>query len=193
MGVNVSVRGRMELQQKVAHLGPAVRKAGARRLAEIGEHLATYAKEHFSDNGLHARSGDLRRSEQAMPVKQFTDRIQGGMMASQSLPYGPIQEYGGVIRAKNSTYLTIPMEEVMTASGVARFSAGEAEGEGYHTFVRNHILFGIKDGVLYPLFVLVPSVTIPPRPFVGPVLEANRAYIEQQLHAAVSEGIKEAH
>jgi len=193
MSITISMRGKMELQAKIAHMSPSIRKAAKKRLGIIGEHLASYAKKHFSDSGLHVRTGDLRRSEQAMPVEETMHGVKGGMMASQKLPYGPIQEFGGVIRAKNATYLTIPMEEALTSAGVARFSAGEAEAAGYRTFVHNHMIFGVKDGVLYPLFYLVPSVTIPARPYVGPVRDANRVYIEEQLKQAVSEGIREAH
>jgi hypothetical protein len=47
--------------------------------------------------------------------------------------------------------------------------------------VRNGIIFGVKDGQLYPLFILVTSVTLKPHPFVGPTLDANRDWIVDRI------------
>jgi hypothetical protein len=158
----------------------------------ISQHLATHAREHFEEFGLHVRTGDLRRSESALPTTEDSAGVHGGMLASQSLPYGPIQEFGGTIFPTHGQYLTIPLDEALTEAGVGRFTAREAEDAGYKTFIRGHIIYGVKDGILYPLFYLVPFVVIPPTPFVTPVLKANQEFVERELQAAVSEGIKDS-
>lgn len=191
--VTLTLQGNRQLTAKVGHLSGAILERGARALGTIGERLATYGRTHFPDNGLHVRSGDLRRSMNAMPVEKTLHGLRGGMLASQGLPYGPIQEFGGIIKPVNGTYLTIPLDEAVTSAGVARFSAPEAEAAGYKTFVRGRVIYGIKDGILYPLFALVTQVVIPARPFVGPTLAANKAFIENTLKKAVDEAIKESH
>jgi hypothetical protein len=190
---NIQLRGDKQLSARLGRLSPAIRQAARKHLAVIGENLATYGKTvAWEESGLKVRTGDLRRSMAAMPVTENEHGLQGGMLAGQGLAYGPIQEYGGIIRAKNVTFLTIPLDEALTASGVARFSARDAEAAGYRTFVRNHIIYGVKDGVLYPLFLLVPSVTIPATHFAGRILAPNRTMIERELKQAVDEGIHES-
>jgi hypothetical protein len=183
--MNITLQGGRQLSARLSSIGPAVRANARKELPIIGEHLATYGREHFEDSGLHVRSGDLRRSMAAMPVEEDSHGLRGGMIAGQGLPYGRIQEEGGTIVPKNGQYLTIPIGEALTSAGVARFAAPDAEAEGYKTFVRNNIIFGVKDGQLFPLFILVTSVTIPARPFVGPTLDANRDWIVERLQKYV--------
>ena len=190
--MQITVQGGKRIQAKLKSMDPAIRAEARRELGIIGEHLATYGREHFEESGLHVRSGDLRRSMAMMPVVEDSRGLKGGMLASQGLPYGPAQEFGATILPRTSTYLTIPLDEALTAAGVARFSARDAEAAGYKTFFRGKIMYGVKDGQLFPLFVLVPQVMILPRPFAGPTLDANRAWIEKRLKGAVDAGIKGA-
>jgi hypothetical protein len=189
---SVSMTGSRELIARLGKVSPQIREASRRSLALIGERLASYGKTTaWDESGLHVRTGDLRRTEAAMPVEETPRGLRGGMIASQSLPYGPIQDQGGVIRAVNATYLTIPLDEALTPSGVAKFGARDAEAAGYTTFVRNHIIFGIKGGVLYPLFLLVPSVIIPASHFVSRILQPNIPMIERTLKQGIDEAIRE--
>lgn len=188
--VTVELKGNREMIARLQILGPEIRRAARPHMDQISQHLATYAREHFEDSGLHVRTGDLRRSEAALPTTEDERGVYGGMVASQGLPYGPAQEFGATIFPVNAQFLTIPLDEALTAAGVPRFSAREAEDAGYKTFIRGRIIYGLKDGILYPLFLLVSSVTIPARPFVGPVLKANQSYVEEELQKAVADGIK---
>lgn len=190
--INYSIQGKDSLAAKVKNLSPAIRAAGRKKLAIIGEHLATDGREHFEDSGLHVRSGDFRRSFASMAVEENEHGLTGGMIVGQGLPYPPAQEFGATITPKNAAHLAIPLEGALTTSGVPRFAPRDAEAAGYRTFVRGKILYGTKDGELVPLFVLVDSVTIPPRPTVGPTLDRNKAWIERELLDAVNEGMKEA-
>lgn len=188
--MNVTIEGAKRVSVRLANLGPNIRTLGRRELGLIGEHLGTYYREHFEDSGLHVRSGDMKRSGTAMPVEEDANSLRGGLLVGQGLPYAPMQEFGGTIVPVRAQFLTIPIGEALTPSGVARFSAPEAESAGYKTFVRGHILYGVKDGQLYPLFILATSVTIPARPTAGPTLDANRTWIEGRLKNVVDEAIK---
>lgn len=188
--MNVTFEGGKRISARLQNVGPSIRTLGRRELGLIGEHLATYGRAHFEDSGLHARSGDLKRSITAMPVEEDANGLRGGMLAGQGLPYAPMQENGGEIFPTKGSALTIPLEAVLTSAGVPRFTAPEAEAEGYKTFVRGRIIYGTKDGQLYPLFLLVGSVIIPDRPFAGPTLDANRRWVEDRLKVVVDESIR---
>lgn len=93
---------------------------------------------------------------------------------SNSVPYAVIHQFGGIVRAVKSKYLTIPLPAMKTASGVARMSARQAI-ESRKTFFGkskngNLILFenrpktnGGKPRPPLPLFVLKKQVKIPKR------------------------------
>jgi hypothetical protein len=191
--MKITLQGGKALTARLQHIGPAVRVNAWRELGFIGEHLATDGRAHFEDNGLHTRTGDFRRSFAAMPVTQGGSWIRGGMLAGQGLPYPPVHEFGATITPKNSQYLAIPLEEALTAAGVAKFAPRDAEAAGYKTFFRGKILYGVKDGILYPLFVMVTSVTIPARPTVGPTLDRNKDWIVERLKKATDEAVVGAH
>lgn len=190
--IDFQIEGRTALSAKLKNLAPAVRASGKKRMGVIGERLATYYRSHFEDSGLHVRSGDMRRSGVMMPVEETEHSLRGGLLVGQGLPYPPVQEFGATITPKNAAHLAIPLDAALTPSGVARFGPRDAEAAGYRTFVRGRILFGEKDGEIVPLFLLVDQVTIPDRPTVKPTFDANRDWIEGQLHEAVEEGIKES-
>lgn len=194
--INYTIEGRTEISARLKRLSPAIRESGRKRLGLIGEHLATYGREHFEESGLHVRSGDYRRSFAAMPVEEDEHGLRGGMIVGQGLPYPPVQEFGATITPKNAQNLAIPLEEALTPAGVPRFAPRDAEAAGYYTFVRGRIIYGIRagehGGELFPLFLLVPQVSIPPRPTVKPTFDNNREYIECNLKEAVDEAVKES-
>jgi hypothetical protein len=197
MSFNLTIDGGKRIQARLQHMGPAIRTSARRELGVIGEHLATYGRAHFEESGLKVRSGDLRRSMAAMPVEEDAHGLTGGMLAGQGLKYAPLQEFGGTILPVNATMLAIPMEEALTSAGVARFAPRDAEAAGYERVFfsnvgSNLMMWGVKDGQMFPLFLMVRSVTVPARPFAGPTLDANRAWIEARIKRAVDEGIEGA-
>lgn len=195
--LNYTIEGRTAISARLKKVGPAFREAGRKRLGVIGEHLATWGREHFEESGLHVRSGDFRNSFAVMPVEEDEHGIRGGMLVGQKLPYPKAHEFGAEIIPKKAQMLAIPMEEVLTASGVPRFAPRDAEAAGYdHVFFSpvgsQLMMFGVKNGQLFPLFLMVPQVTIPARPTVKPTFDANRQYIERQIKEAVDEGLRES-
>lgn len=130
-----------------------------------------------------------------MPVEEDAHGIRGGLLVGQGLPYPRIQEEGGTILPVNGQFLAIPMDDVLTASGVPRFQPRDAESAGYDRIFFSPIgtqlgMFGVMGGQVSLLFLLVRSVTIPARPTVAPTLDANRAWIEGRLKGVVDESIK---
>jgi phage gpG-like protein len=139
----------------------------------------------YPASGLHVRTGALRRSVVPGPIEEGKSFIRGQVLVGQNLPYAMIHEYGGEIRPKNASYLTIPLAAVKTPAGVARFRARDAEAYGYQTFVRNRVIFGSRDGRIVPLFALKSSVKIPARPFFRPAIKAKQHEIVQLLVKAL--------
>ena len=197
--MDITLEGGKRLSARLDHMGPAIRKAARRQLVNIGQHLAIYGKQHFEESGLKRRSGNLAASMAAMPVEEDEHGLTGGMMVGKGLKYAKAQEYGAEIDATNGHMLAIPMEDALTPAGAARFAPRDAVGPigGYDRVffsnVGNNVyMFGVMDGIVHLLFVLVHHVSIPARPFAGPALDANRAWIEGRLKMAVDEGIKES-
>lgn len=97
-----------------------------------------------------------------------------------NLKYARIQEVGGTIRAKDKL-LSIPLSKEAQKSGGARTMAGlilipKGKGRQHSLLVRP----GTKGGFELH-WVLVPSVTLPPRPYLRPALYDNRGPITAAL------------
>lgn len=197
MSMTLTIDGGKRIQAKLQHMGPAIRSSARRELGLIGEHLAAYGRAHFEESGLKVRSGELRRSIAAMPVMEDSHGLSGGMMAGQGLPYAMLQEFGGTILPVKASMLAIPMEEALTSSGVAKFAPQDAASAGYDRVFFSNVgsqlmMWGVKDGQMFPLFLMVRSVTVQARPFAGPTLDANKTWVEGRLKHAVDEGMAEA-
>lgn len=126
-------------------------------------------------DGLARRTGDLARSIQTS-VKGSPPNISSLEMraVSAGVPYAPIHEFGGTVRAKNAKFLTIPAKDNLTAAGVARhpsaraFFASPTVGEGKPFILRKGgkawIVIGKAGGKgLLFLWTLKKEVKIPAR------------------------------
>jgi len=96
---------------------------------------------------------------------------------------------------KNAQNLTIPMQAVLTANGVARYSAREvisnpAIGGFTGTFFAKGMLFGKGAGGITPLFKLKKSVTIPPHQFMARALSEVEPAAQEQMNAALETAAK---
>lgn len=196
--MDITLEGGKRLSARLDHMGPAIRKAARRQLANIGDQLVRYGQKHFTESGLTRRSGKLASSMATLPVEEDAHGLTGGMMAGQHLRYAKAQEFGAEIDAASGHMLAIPMEDALTPAGVARFAPRDAIEKGdyervFFSNVGNQVyMFGVMDGIVHLLFVLVHHVSIPARPFAGPALNANVAWIAGRLKMAVDEGIKES-
>lgn len=172
-------------EQVVARLSPEIRKRGLQEFSRLLYALRAEARRKF-DSALHSRTGALKASIETQKPEIRREGIVGHVVASQKLPYGLAQERGATIVPKRVRFLTIPLDAAKTAVGVERFSARQMLSAGYTgSFVRNGVLFGKRGEEAVPLFALRRSVTLPPRPFMGPALETMRPAIVSSLGAVV--------
>lgn len=117
-------------------------------------------------------TGNLERSIVIEPIVETGTNVVGRV--GTAIVYGRVQELGGTIKPKNVRHLTIPLQAMLTSSGVARSSAHEViSSPGTYgwagTFTRKNIVFGKKDGGSFsPLFLLRDSVTLKPHPYMEP-------------------------
>lgn len=144
----------------------------------------------------NVQTGNLRQSIQVDLSELETDPLRPRALVgpdSRLAPYARIQEFGGEIRAKGGA-LTVPI-------GVeGRRAATEAAGRGVRSldlvFIKrkggkNPLLARKRaDGTIIPLFVLAKSVTLPPRPYIGPALvNARRRVLAQFSGITISRGV----
>ena len=163
------------------HLGDFIKDVIHQNSILLGTHIKTkYLTGGTNRHQLAVRSGKLRASVRPKVPRVSATRIKGGVTVGTSyarVHFGP-RGSKTTIRAKNSQYLTIPLDAAKTKAGVSR---GRARDEGVwgKTFVKeskagNLIVFGQKrgqrgksagqlSGKVTPLFVLKKSVTIPAR------------------------------
>ena len=146
------------LREEKSALGKALKTAAVVVESEAKRQVYAGRPEH-----LNADQGRLRAS-----LTHYMEA--GGLRAyvGSALIYAPVHEYGATIRAKNKPYLVffIPGAEAMKAK---RWGPRRAREEGAGQWVR------------------VKQVTIPPRPYLGPALEAKRGAVREELEKVLSD------
>jgi len=94
---------------------------------------------------------------------------EGGVgFIGSDLIYAAIHEFGGTIVPKNAKYLTIPLWK-----GAARQIGGAREVPNAFFKITNGrlLMYGKSKYGIMPYFLLLKSVTIPPRPYIWPAIE----------------------
>lgn len=167
-----------------------------------------------SGSRLQNRSGNLRRSIQFRVgnPKRLDDLTLRMLAGGGAAPYAHSQEYGAVIKPKKRKYLTIPMPDALTPSGVVKGSAlirgsgGKFTTDMGRTFIfksaSGNLFVAVKPGSgsgrLRLLYILKKSVTLPgPRTTGTPsrlggertasLDGPNGSFIEQTLRRGLSE------
>lgn len=180
------------LSVRLARVPPAVAKRAITAVTRLTYALREMARSKYDEAGLQVRTGALKNSIEALPIRRTEHEIIGTVVAGQKLKYAKIHEFGGIIKPINAAFLAIPIGEAKTAAGVARFSPRQITAAGYDgSFVKGGILFGKRGKDAVPLFVLRSSVKIPARPFMRPALAAIQVQARSQLREAVHKGIRE--
>jgi phage gpG-like protein len=113
-----------------------------------------------------------------------------GMIGS-NLEYAAIQEFGGTIVPKNAKYLTIPLWK-----GAARQIGGAREVPNAFFKMTNGrlLMYGKSKYGIMPYFLLLKSVTLPPRPYIWPAIERFFADDAQRIaETTLSEEIAKQH
>jgi hypothetical protein len=129
-------------------------------------------KEHMSGptgpSSVSVRSGQLRRSlDGTVATWSGEKKMMLVMFFGGGVPYARIHEYGGTITPKRAKNLAVPVGAAKTRAGVARYS-GPTSIFAALKFILNKktgkkLLVRAGRGPLEVLFVLVPSITLPPR------------------------------
>jgi hypothetical protein len=148
-----------------------------------------------TENTLSQRTGALNEAIlNSVTVTGATFADIRGMIGAPGIPYARIQETGGTIRAKNGSFLAIPLPAAMTSDGVPLLPGPRSWP---NTFIRktaagNVVIFMKLGERIVPLYVLKPEVTIPARLGMRATLEAGMPYfIDRAMDAmvkAVTEG-----
>ena len=187
--IKAEILGAQELVVKLTKADAVMRRNVRVAIGRLQYTLQRHIKAHFKGNPLHNRTGKLVNSIAVAPIEEDSAKISGPV--GTNTIYGAIQEHGGTIHAKNVANLTIPLDAVLTAAGVARYTARQlieskgAVGGFTGTFFRNGVLFGSNKGQVTPLFALKSSVTLPARPYMVPGLAETRGDAEKALAAAM--------
>jgi len=130
---------------------------------------------------LSSRSGRALRSiEESIKVTGDTmDTVQGQI---GGVHYLRIQEFGGTIVPKTAKYLTVPLPAALDGAGVPIHKSAR---DWDNTFVArskagNLLIFQKRGKDVVPLYVLVKSVTIPPRLGMRDTLNEGRSYFVER-------------
>ena len=166
-----------------------------KNLAEVNEFLKDLPEETFKDAKqlfanavlkadkrvkslfgvrIQSRSGLLRRSLRTSTTGTSLKNLQAsfysaGSVSGKPVPYAPIQEFGGTVRAKKAytkvpggPYLNIPTKSNQTSAGVMRRSARTIFDLGGYIRKTKSNKWGVFLGDKM-MFVLKKEVHIPPR------------------------------
>jgi hypothetical protein len=187
----------------------ALDRAGPRIAARLRANLLAYLQgfamrvppllmRRAGPAGLRSRSGTLANSFQAAELPGASDEEWAGSVYTRA-PYARLQEFGGTVTPKRAKYLTIPLDAAKTrAAGQVR---GYARSWPGITFVRR-----LDDGRLcvfvrkgqgkrareIPIFLLVRSVTVPPRLGFREAWDADAPARDRVLDRSVREGLTDA-
>lgn len=126
---------------------------------------------------LQVRTGRLRASFRAAVTQRgAVTEAQVGFLAPQAPFWAWVHEEGTTLVPRQAQALTIPLAGV----------TGRA-GDYAHTFRRGRVIYQhLGGGAPRPLFILVRSVTIPPRPVLGPTVEHLTPLLLERLIALLS-------
>ncbi len=161
----------------------AVARSGIIVQREIKLQLSTSASPSAPGSPPGAVTGTLRRSVQ-VDVSGLT-RPNPSVRVGPGVPYARIHELGGVIVPKRARALAVPIGAAGRAA--ARSARGSIRSLDLILVRRRGKppLLARKTGErLQPLFVLLSSVTLPPRPYMVPGLQAARLRVLDQFTPA---------
>lgn len=143
-----------------------------------------------TSNTLSKRSGRLAQAiKQSARVRgRSLEDVEGRLSAPG---YARIHETGGVIRAKRSKYLTIPLPAALKPNGTPIKRSARQWSD---TFVArskkgNLIIFQKRGSDIVPLYVLKREVYIRPRLGMGDALEDNLPYFVDEVIDAMAKEV----
>lgn len=168
-GESVTTRGIPEVKDLLRLLPKHVfeETSAAFKKASLGTQ-STIINRFGTGDGLNSRTGLLRRSIKTSNKGNTLDTLHSSVFTD--VKYAPIQEKGGVVKAKNKyvgvpggPYLNIPLTANKTAAGVMRRGARAIFSTGGFIIKSKAGNYLVMSGEGVPMFVLKKQVTIPAR------------------------------
>jgi hypothetical protein len=195
MADGLQMTGVAELRQRYAlahqRLRAAVGQVFQRRLTEA----VTYAQQRYRTGGTTSdrtavRTGALRAaiSHRVSVAPTTVTGVFGYLQGN--VPYAGVHEATSptVIRPTRGQYLTIPLPAARTGAGQPR--ARDFANTFFARSRRGNLLLFQRQGTgVVPLFVLVRSVTVPPRPALQPTMDHFLPFIVQDVQAAALQAL----
>jgi len=150
-------------------------------------------KEHMSGptgpSSVRARSGQLRRAlDGTIATWGNENKMQLVMFFGGGVPYARVHEYGGTILPKRAKNLAIPVGAALTRAGVSK-TAGPQAIWAMLKFIKSKktgkklLVNRFSKGKLDVWFVLVPSITLPPRLNFGNTFQQEAEATMRNLRA----------
>ena len=150
-----------------------LRRAIEPELARLAAEAEAAGKQNATTR-LKVRSGRLRSSVRAR-VKVVPGGVDMTLSAgSRRVPYARLQDRGGAAHARRGRYLAIPLDEVRTAAGVARYaSARDYPGKTHIRRSRSGHLIIWDSATGRPLYLLKDRVKVPASRFLSDAFESS--------------------
>ncbi len=163
MKVTATLKNEKEIEAKFRQLRDGVRGKALEDAARAGAlDLQAGMKERAPK-----KTTNLARSIHIETVKRTDTAVE--VAAGTDLEYAAIQEYGGVIKPKNATWLAIPITEAARAvvsprnfTGTLHFRGKKGSGSA-----------ALIDDAGQVQYALKKSVTIPAQPYARPTLDED--------------------
>jgi len=159
-------------------MGPGFQQAAA-ELGSMGRHLlvavsegledavgiaaATVQENYLTGQSLKTRTGLLKKAVQGWLISDFEGVVgvaEGQAVSKYAWLLGDEEK---TITPKKGKFLTIPIGENLTGTGITRFSSPRQVEDGFFVKSKGRLFFGRKQGKrgkFRPLFVLVKSVFV---------------------------------
>ena len=179
--MNAKVIGTEELMVKFRVLNEAVQEENLSAATLAGGTVIVGAtKENIAAQGL-IRTRNLSRSIHEEVLERSSQRVVVGI--GTNVDYGPIHEFGGVIQAKRSKYLAIPV------NGASGSPAKRSDLHVLKTAGGTLVLVDASGQIQY---VLRSSVTIPAQPYLRPALDEHGDEAQEEIGRALAALIEKA-
>jgi len=169
----------------------------------VGLHLKDWVSREIKNKRFHGRPFLQTRSttfQRSLDSKAYGESLRSLRFITgtvkQGFPYANIHETGGVIKAKPGKFLTIPLGEALTPSGVPRFSAKEVMDDEtkdtaiIRTAAGAFIVHKRKTRWDF-LFKLVKKVTIPARLGFHDAFQKQLPGLMREFNKASHDALKE--
>lgn len=170
----------------LGELDGELRKAATAELWTAVSLASALAKRNATER-LRVRTGRLRSS-----IIGDSDGLTGFVRAGDAaVTYARIQDEGGTVKPRNGKYLTIPVGQALTGSGVERQPARAYKDLFPIRSKKGNLLLARRNGkALDVLYILVQRVKVPPTRFLTDAAEQAADSLREGLNTALAEVLR---